>query len=181
MKYAIIFILLSSTFHLSKAQPIETVIKSQAIQMGKAMVAGDTKTFSKFMLPELMAAGGGGEKAMKQMDSAINLFKQFGGQVSRITYGQPAKIVKYKKELQTYLPQTTELTSDIADVTFTSSIVAISRDNGKNWYFYDANMMKSQNIKDKLPTLSPDINIPPGEKPKIIMKTDPPVKKDGSK
>lgn len=181
MKHILIFALLTSTFQLLNAQPLETVIKSQAIQMGKAMVAGDTKTFSKFMLPELMAAGGGGERAMQQMDSAINLFKQFGGQVSRITYGQPAKIIKYKKELQTYLPQTTELTSDIADVTFTSSIVAISRDNGKNWYFYDANMMKAQNLKDKLPTLSPDIKIPPGEKPKVIMKTDPPVKTDGSK
>lgn len=180
MKYILIFALLTSTFQLLKAQPLETVIKSQAIQMGKAMVVGDTKTFSKFMLPELMAAGGGGQKVMQQMDSAINLFKQFGGQVSRITYGQPAKIVKYKKELQTYLPQTTELTSDIADVSFTSSIVAISRDNGKNWYFYDANMMKAQNIKDKLPALSPDIKIPPGEKPKITMKQEMPGKEGGS-
>jgi hypothetical protein len=172
MKYILIFALLTSTFQLLEAQPIETVIKSQAIQMGKAMVAGDTKTFSKFMLPELMAAGGGGEKAIKQMDSAINLFKQFGGQVSRITYGQPAKVVKYEKELQTYLPQTTELTSAIADVTFTSSIIAISRDNGKNWYFYDANMAQARDIKDKLPTLSPEIKLPPPAKPKITMKTD---------
>lgn len=181
MKYILVFALLTSTFQLLKAQPLETVIKSQAIQMGKAMVAGDTKTFSKFMLPELMAAGGGGEKVMQQMDSAINLFKQFGGQVSRITYGQPAKIVKYKKELQTYLPQTTELTSDIADVSFTSSIVAISRDNGKNWYFFDANMMKAQNIKDKLPALSPEIKLPPFAKPKITMKTETPIKTEGNK
>jgi hypothetical protein len=62
MKYILIFALLTSTFQLLKAQPLETVIKSQAIQMGKAMVVGDTKTFSKFMLPELMAAGGGGGK-----------------------------------------------------------------------------------------------------------------------
>jgi hypothetical protein len=181
MKYILIFALLTSTFQLLKAQPLETVIKSQAIQMGKAMVVGDTKTFSKFMLPELMAAGGGGERAMQQMDSAINLFKQFGGQVSRITYGQPAKIVKYKKELQTYLPQTTELTSDIADVTFTSSIIAISRDNGKNWYFFDANMLQSTNLKDKLPALSPEINLPPSAKPKITMKTDTPVKTNSNR
>ncbi|MFN7687601.1 MAG: hypothetical protein ACK5OP_07700 [Sphingobacteriales bacterium] len=79
MKYILIFALLTSNFSLLSAQPLETIIKSQTIQMGKAMVVGDTKTFSNFMLPELMAAGGGGERAMQQMDSAINLFKQFGG------------------------------------------------------------------------------------------------------
>jgi hypothetical protein len=41
-------------------------------------------------------------------------------------------------------------------------------------------MMKAQNIKDKLPALSPDIKIPPGEKPKINMKQEMPGKEGGS-
>jgi hypothetical protein len=174
MKYVFFFLLASSTFKLASAQPVETVIKSQAIEMGKALTAGDTKTFSRFMLPELMAAGGGGERMMRMMDTALLLFKQFGGKVSRITYGHPAKVVKYKKELQTYLPQTTELTSDIADVSFTSTMVAISRDNGKNWYFYDASIAQQPDIKDKLPVLSPEIKLPPPAKPKIVPKQEMP-------
>lgn len=105
MRYILILALLASNFYVLRAQPIETVIKTQAIEMGKAMVAGDTKKLSKFMLPELLQAGGGGEKVMQNMDSALKIFKQFGGQVTRITYGQPAKVVKFRKELQTYLPR----------------------------------------------------------------------------
>ncbi len=176
MRYILILALLASNFSLLRAQPIETVIKTQAIEMGKAMVAGDTKKLSKFMLPELLQAGGGGEKVMQNMDSALKIFKQFGGQVTRITYGQPAKVVKFRKELQTYLPQTTELTSIIADVTFTSTIVAISRDNGKNWLFYDVNLARTKEIKDKLPPLSQEIKLPPPSQPKVVMKQDSPLK-----
>lgn len=174
MKYVVVFLLQISTFHLASAQPVETVIKTQAIEMGKALTVGDTKTFSRFVLPELMTAGGGGERMMRMMDSALMLFKQFGGKVTRVTYGHPAKVVKYKKELQTWLPQTTELTSDFADVSFTSTMVAISRDNGKNWYFYDANIAQNHDLKDKLPVLSPEIKLPPLEKPKIIPKQEMP-------
>lgn len=179
MKYILIFALLTFNNCFLSAQPIETVIKSQAIDMGRAMVAGDTKKLSKYMLPEFLEAGGGGEKAIQNMDSVLKIFKQFGGQVTRITYGQPAKVVKFKKELQTYLSQTTELTSIIADVTFTSTIIAISRDNGKNWYFYDVNMGRSKEVKDKLPPLSPEITLPPPTQPKIVMKQDPPMKEGG--
>ncbi|MFN5647307.1 MAG: hypothetical protein ACK458_07305 [Sphingobacteriales bacterium] len=41
-------------------------------------------------------------------------------------------------------------------------------------------MLQSTNLKDKLPALSPDVKIPPGEKPKIIMKQEMPGKEGGS-
>ena len=100
------------------------------------------------------------------------MFKTFGGQVQRITYGNPGKIVKYKKELQTTLPQTTEITSSFADVVITSTLVALSRDNGKNWFFFDTSMGRAKNLKDKLPTLSPEIIVPPMQPPKITPKQD---------
>jgi hypothetical protein len=151
-------------------QPVNTVVKSQALDMGKALVNGDSKTFSKYMLPEMLEAGGGTEKVGNMMDSMFTLFKSFGGSVKKITYGNPGKIIKFNKELQTTLPQQTEVTSPIADVVLTSTLVAISRDNGKNWYFYDTSMGKADQLKNKLPTLSPDIVIPPPVMPKIIAK-----------
>jgi len=154
------------------SQPMATVVKSQALEMGKALVAGDSKQFSKFMLPEMIAAGGGAEKVNITMDSMFMMFKTFGGQVQRITYGNPGKIVKYKKELQTTLPQTTEITSSFADVVITSTLVALSRDNGKNWFFFDTSMGRAKNLKDKLPTLSPEIIVPPMQPPKITPKQD---------
>jgi hypothetical protein len=97
--------------------------------------------------------------------------------VDRITYGNPGKIVKYKKELQTTLPQTVSVTSPFADAELTSTLVAISRDGGKNWYFYDPNMGKADELKDKMPKLSPEVVIPPTQKPKITMKQELPKEK----
>jgi hypothetical protein len=77
--------------------PTPSLVKSQAMEMARAMVNGDTRSFSKFMLPELVEAGGGANKVTFMMDSVFQLFKSFGGSVNKITYGNPGKIIKYKK------------------------------------------------------------------------------------
>lgn len=164
------FIVLLLTLHCASAQPLSTVIKSQAMEMGKALVAGDLQTFSRFMLPEMIEAGKETGKTQITMDSAFAIFKSFGGNVERISYGNPGKVVTYKNELQATLPQTTEITSPFADIVMSSTLVAISRDNGKNWYFIDTSIGKIQQLKDKLPNLSPDLVIPEPEKPKITPK-----------
>ena len=159
---------------IAVAQPMSTVIKTQALEMGKALVSGDAKTFSKFMLPELIEAGNearlkNGQTEMS-LDSVFALFKQFGGNVESITYGNPGKIVKYKNELQSTLPQTTSVTSPFADVVFSSTLVAISRDEGKNWYFYDTNAGRMGQLKNKAPDVSPELDIPKATPPKITPK-----------
>jgi hypothetical protein len=169
MKKLVLFLTLNSYFLICLAQPKESVLKSQALDMGKAMVAGDSRSFAKYMLPELITVGGGTDKVVQMMDSMFTVLEGFGGQVKKITYGNPGKIIKFNKELQTTLPQTTEITSSIADVVLTSTLVAISRDNGKNWYFLDPSMNKAEQLKGKLPPISPEINVPPPQ-PKFIPK-----------
>jgi hypothetical protein len=164
----IISLLIVSTSY--SQQSVTSLVKSQAMEMAKAMVKGDTRNFSKYMLPELVEAGGGANKVNLMMDSMFAVFKSFGGSVNRITYGNPGKIVSFKKELQTTLPQTTEVTSPFGDVVLSSTLVAISRDNGKNLYFYDTSLGRAEQLKNKLPNLSPDLVVPPPEKPKFTPK-----------
>jgi hypothetical protein len=170
MKRTILFLCLLTAVYFADAQPMATVIKSQAMEMGKALVAGDAKTFSRFMLPELLDEANKIGKANMTMDSAFAMFKAFGGNVEKISYGNPGKIIEYKNELQSTLPQTTEITSPFADVVLNSTLVAISRDNGKNWYFIDVSMGKIDKLKSTLPNLSPDLVIPPQTPPKVTMK-----------
>jgi len=164
--------LLPSAFSLAQSPPLPSVVKAQALSMGKALVAGDGNTFSRYMLPEMIEAGGGPEKLRSLMDSMFMMFRNFGGNVDRITYGNPGKIVRYGKELQTTVPQTTSITSPLADLDLATTLVAISRDDGKNWFFYDPQMGQARQMKDKLPRLSPEIVIPPAAKPRIVMKQE---------
>lgn len=170
MNRTIFFLVFLTAFYFSDAQPMASVIKAQAMEMGKALAVGDAKTFSRFMLPEMMDAANDLNKAHITMDSAFAIFKSFGGNVERITYGNPGKIIKFNKELQSTLPQIAEITSPFADVVVSSTLVAISRDDGKNWYFVDASMGKIDQLKSTLPNLSPDLVIPPATPPKVTMK-----------
>jgi ketosteroid isomerase-like protein len=165
-----LFIAVFYCFAAKAQQPLSTAIKTQAIDMGKALINNDIASFQKYMHPNVIEASGGAEKIKSIMDTAFKMFKTFGGQIKKITYGNPGEIVSHKKELQAVFPQSTEVSTSFADITLESTFIAISYDKGKNWYFIDANMYKSALLKDKLPELSHKLIIPPQSQPKITPK-----------
>jgi hypothetical protein len=169
-KPAIIFIFTSIIYLGLTAQPMPTVIKTQAIEMGKALVNNDLPGFQQYMHPEIIKQAGGAEKMKVMADSAISLLRKFGGAITRISYGNPAIILTHKKELQTTLPQTTFITTAFADIELESTLVAISQDKGKHWYFIDTQLYGSDNLRQKLPALSPELVIPAPQKPRMIPK-----------
>ena len=154
----------------SAAQPMSSAIKAQAVDMGRALVAQDLETFGKYMHPSLVEIAGGPAKMRQMADTMNKVFRQFGASVTRILFGNPASVVKYKKTLQTTLPQTTYLATSFADVELQTTLVAISPDQGKHWYFIDTNVYKESDLRRHLPEISPALAIPPPQKPKMIPK-----------
>jgi hypothetical protein len=152
------------------AQPMSTVIKGQAMEMGKALAAGDVETFSRFMHPSVIKMAGGKEKVREMADTMNKVFKQFGGSVTRILIGNPEKVISYKKTLQTTLPQTTSIETSFADIEVQSTLVAISTNKGKDWYFIDTSIYQESKIRKELPDISPDLVIPAPAKPKMTPK-----------
>jgi hypothetical protein len=155
---------------LSIAQPTATIIKTQAIDMGRALVNNDLPGFQKYLHPDILKHAGGTEKMKAMYDSAQTVFKKVGGSIKRITYGNPADIVSYKKEIQTTVPQTMYITTSFADIEMESILVAISQDKGKHWYFIDSQLYSTSSTQQKLPSLSPELVIPPPSKPRMIPK-----------
>jgi hypothetical protein len=152
------------------AQATPSAIKAAAIEMGNALVKKNSDQFLSYMHPSMFKLAGGKEKLRVISDSALKVFEQFGGKVSKITYGNPSEIIVYKKTLQSVIAQTTTLTSFIADAALSSSLIAISNDNGKSWTFIDTNMFGIKEIKSAMPDISPSLVIPKAAAPKIIMK-----------
>ncbi|RYY41073.1 MAG: hypothetical protein EOO08_03435 [Chitinophagaceae bacterium] len=150
------------------AQNRATVIKVQAMEMGKALMKNDFNTFVKYMHPAVIAYAGGKEQMKAKMDSAFAMSQRFGVTFKRYFIGNPGRIVSYKNQLQALLPQSTTLSMALGDVTMESSFVVISPDGGKNWWFIDTNVYHADKLKSILPDLSPDIVIPPRSKPKMV-------------
>jgi hypothetical protein len=147
-----------------------TTIKASAMEMGNALAQKNSKKFIDYQHPVMIKLAGGEEQLRTISDSALKIFEQLGGRVSKINYGNPSEIVSHKKVLQSVIPQTLTLTSFIANIEIVSSLIAISEDGGKNWRFIDTNLFSVKEIKSAMPELSPALVIPKSTPPKITMK-----------
>lgn len=145
-------------------------IKTAAIDMGNALAQKNSKKFIGYMHPVMIELAGGEEQLRMISDSALKVFEQFGGRVSKISFGNPGEVLNHKKMLQSVVPQTLTLTSFVGDVELSTSLIAISEDGGKNWRFIDTNLFSLKEIKSALPEISPSLVIPKSAPPKITMK-----------
>src|SRR6516225_2791289 len=91
------------------AQPMQTLIKIQAMQMANALVKNDYAAFIRFIPPDIVEYAGGKEKLLNNMDSARAAMKQFDIKFKKILIGNPGDIISYKGHLQCVIPQTTTM------------------------------------------------------------------------
>ena len=167
IRFALLSMLTALITLSSHAQNYSTVIKTQAMDMAKALVKKDYNSFSKYLHPGLTAYAGGRTKLIQQMDTANAVAAKFGAEVKRVLIGNPGEVVKYNKELQATLPQTTEMKTGFGNLTLETTLVAISQDEGKNWYFVDTSIFNVKDLKKSMPNLSPALVIPPAKPPKF--------------
>ena len=167
MKRIFLYCLISVCTVVSFAQNPNTIIKTQAMDMANALIKKDFPAFIKYMHPNIIKLAGGKEKALQRMDTVNAMAAQFGATIKRIVIGNPGKIINYKNQLQVTLPETSEMTSGFGNVAFETTLIAISTDAGKNWYFIDTSIYNMKDVKKAMPDLSPELVIPPAKQPKF--------------
>lgn len=147
----------------SYAQNNNAVIKvlfEQANDMGKKFISQDYAGFLKYSHPATINVMGGEKKAVEKItDEMISIGKE-GVVVTNITFGTPSKIITVNNELQCTVPQIMEMHVPGGKLTTTTTMLAISNDKGKNWYFLDTANYKFDDMKRLLPNLSEQIEIP---------------------
>ena len=167
----IIFLLFLFTYLVSQvtaiSQNLPTTIKVQGMEMATAFMKNDFNTFVKFMHPSVIAFAGGEEAMKTKMDSAYKTMKRFGVNFKRYWIGSPGTIINYKNQLQAVLPVSVSLTTPLGILTTETSMIVISNDKGKNWWFIDTNVYLVEHLKDILPHFSTELVIPPRQKPKM--------------
>jgi hypothetical protein len=169
MKVALKLILSLGIIILFPAKPytqnLQTTIKVQAMDMANALIKNNFIQFIRYMDPKIIDYVGGREKFKANMDTAAIKMKEFGAVFKKILIGNPGEIVSYKGQLQCVLPESTDIESILGTISAQTSLIAISLDNGKNWYFIDTNIYRADKIKSLTPDLSPKLVIPPQREP----------------
>jgi hypothetical protein len=168
IKQSVAVVCLSFLFLTGHSQQMASVIKAQALEMARAMGKKDFEKAATFLYPTLGEAAKKQLQAPGMMDSLNKAMEQFKPEITRITIGNPGPIVTHKKIMQALLPQEMEIKTTLLSVAFETTLVALSNDNGKKWYFAEANLYKNADAKTKLPELSPELVIPAAKPPKFI-------------
>ena len=166
----LLIVLVSITFlSLSlNAQNLATTIKVQAMDLGKSFIENEFNSFVKYMHPSIIKFAGGEEQMKTKMDSAYAAMKRFNVRVKKYWIGHPGEIITHKNQLQAVLPQSTTLITPFGELTAETSMIVVSGDGGKNWWFIDTNVYNVDKLKNVLPDLSPKLVIPPKKKPRLM-------------
>ena len=164
----LMFILAASySFPKQVANSISLIsrLQEQANIMGQAFLKRDYQAFAKYTYPAIVKAMGGESRmATVLANSAINMETR-GMTFDNITFDSPSKIVKSGNELQCTLQQYTTIKLENGRAIATSTLIAISKDSGKNWLFVDTSNKDEAAMRRALPNLSTFIIIPPQQKP----------------
>ena len=160
MKRIVILGLLICLYAAASAQSQQTIIKTEALKMAKALAAMDLETYASFSWPELVSDPKNKQRIKIIADSADKYRKQFNIKVKSIVIGNPSEVVTHKGVMQCTIPQTMAVEAMMGSLETETTLIALSKD-GKKWYFVDANLYKNSETKAKLPELSPQLVIPP--------------------
>lgn len=140
-------------------------LKQQAEKAGSSMVHGDYKVLAKYTYPPVVKMMGGAENMEATVKKAMAGMKAQGVSFNNVTFGEPTKIVKKGNELQSTIAQHLEMQIKESKLVNTSTLVAISTDNGVSWTFVDTSNKDMETIRKILPNLSSSITIPPAQPP----------------
>lgn len=105
MKKLIVIFVLHLLVVNAFAQNQNSVIKTQAMEMVKALMKKDFAGFNRYVHPKMIEMAGGSAKAMARMDTVNAMATRFGAEIKKILIGNPGKIVSYKNELQATVPR----------------------------------------------------------------------------
>jgi len=168
MKLLAMSLLFSAIFLLQSFGQVNDAIqnvKQQANKMGQAFANADYTTFARYTYPKILAAMGGESRMAAELAKVVDEMKSQGMSFNSISFGEPSTIVRSGKELQCTLAQHTDIIVPKGRAVSTSTLIAISTDNGVNWTFIDTSNKDMTTLRKALPNLSSAIKVPPQQPP----------------
>lgn len=142
------------------------VVKEQAKKMGDFLLKKELKPFIKFTYPTIVEKMGGEERMIMIMEQGNKEMEAQGTIFSSVIFGEPSDIITTEEgELQCTLSQTIEMKVKKGRLVSKSTLIAISIDQGKNWFFIDTSGKDIQTMKKALPNLSNQLKIEQSHQP----------------
>ena len=139
---------------------LDTMVLQHADSMRQCYIAQDYECFLKYSHPKVLKTMGGLGKALQRTREDYKALQEEGILVEDLKFGVPSKMINTGTELQCIIPQQIEMLMPAGRMTATTTLIAISEDNGKSWYFVDASRFDLPSMQRLLPSLSNELEFP---------------------
>lgn len=143
-------------------------VKEQAELTAKSLLQGDYETLLRFTYPKVIEMVGGRERMISLIKKGKVEMGQQGISFETVTIGEPSKTVKAGEEIHCLVPQTIFMKVPKGKMKSETHLLAVSKDNGNNWFFIDTVNLTMDNVKTVLPNYNSDLKIPTKKQPKFI-------------
>ena len=153
---------------LTFAQVGSDVIKKQVELTAKALLNDDYETLIKFTYPKVIELVGGRDKMISLIKKGKIEMGQQGISFDKVIIGKPSKTVIAGDEIHCLVPQTVYMKVPKGKLKSETQLLAVSRDNGSNWFFIDAVSLNKDNIKRVLPNYNFDLVLPTKSEPIFV-------------
>jgi len=168
--------LLLSIFCVAKAQQtidestMRVNIKVHTDSMTNYFLKKDLKSYLTFIYEPMIKLNGGLGKVKADLENELESFAKEGFAISSIKYENISKLIYAKNQIQCTITEKSEYSGTGLKMKLKSTIIAISKDQGKTWKFIDPFGMSLNQLRIYLPELSEEIILPEVEEP-IITET----------
>jgi hypothetical protein len=165
--YLLAFLLLSAA--VSNGQDAKSNVKAAAKNMGIALVKKDYKSFVKTTYPKVVEGTEGGyEKMVKDLEVQVANMEKEGTAILAAWPGEPSTMVDTAGELQCTIPQKMKLKLPEGTLTTVTTLIGLSPDKGKTWYFMDSADRSLRIMRDMFPNISSRLVIPQSPEPAFV-------------
>jgi hypothetical protein len=143
----------------AQIDPVKTMLL-QANDMGQKFLAKDYAAFLEYSHPATLKVMRGIKPATAKVTQEMAELEEDGIRILSINFGVPSKIIQVGDELQSTVPQIMVMHIPGGTMTSTTTMLAISQDKGKKWYFIDMSNYDLRDMKALIPSLSDELYLP---------------------
>ena len=153
---------------LLQAQNLQAVIEQQAMEMISSMQTGDIDPLLDHTLPELLDMGGGRATMKTLITDMLASTKEQGFTIDTIYVGKAGEVYEAGEDLHALIAQHMILGFEGGYVESESTLLAISKDKGKFWYFIDVKQLTDELRDALLPVMNENMVIPEPKEPQQV-------------
>lgn len=168
--FLIILALCAPIFSFGQSTPgNKAAVKIAAKEMGAALVRKDYPNFIKTTYPAAVeATGGGTQQLIKELQAQLEQMEKDGTTILAIWPGEPSAFVDTANELQCTIPQKMTMKLPEGKLTTETTLIALSPDKGKTWYFMDTADRSISKMREMFPNISSRLVIPKSPEPTFV-------------